>query len=286
MKRMYQQKSVYLVISILLLSACVRKNFSSPAPTQDPVSDGAPVDAPETPEDKMEAGASADAAAAAPGSPPSEQATEKPAQDPSSVLLPQPQAGGLPDGHFDFDTSIDTYEFKAGTTVAHVHEYDDAFNVTGVDMFNLLDPKLVSPGDVIDKNQSFKIIVANAQLSPGARITINGQTFLATDWQKRSLSGDLPVFSLSGAAGTQKLTALAVAFDPKKSISKQLIPTETSLVRSNAPGPGDSYRAGALTIQMIDAKDGQIDANLGVAKIGVAGMLWESTLFWHQKAMP
>ncbi len=283
MKRNYQQKTVYLGLSILLLSGCVRKNFSSEAPTRDPVNEGAPLDLPETPaEENLEPGSSADANAE-PGMTQPEPAPEKPANAPLPVLLPQAQAGGVPDGHFDFDTSVSTYEFNAGTTVAHVHEYDDAFNVTGVDMFNLLDPKLVSPGNVLEKDQRFKIIVANAQHSPGARITINGQTFLASEWQKKSLSEDLPIFSLSGAAGSQKLTALAVAFDPKKSIATQLIPTETSLVRSNAPGPGESYRAGALTIQMIDSKDGQIDAKLGVAKIGAAGMLWEATLFWHQK---
>jgi hypothetical protein len=278
MKRKYQQKFVYLVLPFLLISGCSRKDITSSYRNVDRMVEDAPANAPETPaEGTMDANASAET-----GTAQAEPAPEKPASTPLPVLLPQAQAGGLLDGHFDFDTSVDTYEFKAGTTAAHVHEYDDAFSITGVDMFKLLDPKLVSPDDVIEKDQSFKIIVANAKLSPGARITINGQTFLATEWQKRSLSGDLPIFSLSGAAGTQKLTALAVAFDPKKSISTQLIPTETSLVRSNAPGPGESYRAGALTIQMIDAKDGQIDANLGVAKIGAAGMLWEATLFWHQ----
>ncbi len=257
MKRNFQQTTVYLGLAFLLLSGCSNKNFASPAPTRHPGNEGA------SDNDQF----------------PQAQIGGHQAQ----IGEPQAQIGGLPDGHFDFDTSIDTYEFKEGTTVAHVHEYDDAFNVTGVDMFNLLDPKLVSPSEVIEKDQRFKIIVANAQFSPGARITINGQTFLATDWQKKSLSDDLPVFSLSGAAGTQKLKGLSVAFDPKESISTQLIPTETSLVRSNAPGPGDSYRAGALTIQMIDSKDGQIDANLGVAKIGADGMLWEATLFWHRK---
>ncbi len=274
----FQKQSVYLVLPFLLMAGCVNKGSSISVRNAERVFEDAPVNNTETPaEEQMDADANAEA-----NPPQAEPAPEKPAPAPLPVLLPQAQAGGLPDGHFDFDTSINTYEFKAGTTAAHVHEYDDTFNVTGVDMFNMLDPKLFSPSDVIETDRSFKIIVANAQHSPGARITVNGQTFLATDWQKRVQSNDLPIFSLTGAAGTQKLTALSVAFDPKKSISTQLIPTETSLVRSNVPGPGQSYRAGALTIQMIDSKDGQIDPNLGVAKIGVAGMLWEATLFWHQ----
>jgi hypothetical protein len=130
-------------------------------------------------------------------------------------------------------------------------------------------------------NQNFKIIIANAQLSLGARLTINDNTYAVVDWQKRSQTGDLPIFSLSGAAGTQKLTVLNISFDPTQSIAGQLIPTSTKLVRANAPGPNKSYRAGALTIQIIDAQTAVIDDTLGIAKIGVPGMLWESTIFNH-----
>jgi hypothetical protein len=202
---------------------------------------------------------------------------------PPSASKPLTQAGGVPGGHFDLDTATQTYAFNMGTTARHVHEYDDKYSVTGVDYFKLLDAEFVAPADVISADQSFKIIVANAQLSPGARLSINGQSYAVTDWQNRTQTGDLPLYSLGGMAGTEKLTALTLSFDPKKSISTQLIPTATDLVRKNAPGPGQTYRAGALTIQIIDAKTGQIDPALGVAKIGAPGMLWESTVFWHNK---
>jgi hypothetical protein len=211
-----------------------------------------------------------------------EVAPEPAADAPPPASKPITQAGGIPGGHFDLDTATGTYPVNMGTTDHHVHEYDDKYNVTGVDFFQLLDAKFVEPAEAMSPDQNFKIIVANADLSPGARVSINGQSYAATDWQKRTQSGDLPVFSLSGAAGTQKLESLTITFDPQKAISSQLIPTVTQLVRRNAPGPGQSYRAGALIIQMIDAKIGQIDSNLGVAKIGVPGMLWESTLFWHR----
>jgi len=240
-----------------VLAACDRNNFSSKAPTSEAI-----VVPTETVDE-------ADAATATPAAP-------------AVDTRPQTQAGGIPGGHFDLDTAIQTYAFNEGTTSAHVHEYDDKFNVTGVDFFKLLDSKFVDPTEAMTPEQTFKIIVANAQLSPGARLAINGQSYTAEDWQKRSQSGDLPVFSLGGVAGTQKLISLTLTFDPQKSISTQLIPTATDLVRSNAPGPGQTYRAGALTIQMIDARNGQIDPTLGVAKIGLPGMLWESTLFWHK----
>jgi hypothetical protein len=197
------------------------------------------------------------------------------------LSVPQTQVGGVAGGHFDLDTSVATYGFNKGTTVMHVHEYDDKYNVTGVDFFNMLEPRFVEPAEALVGGQSFKIIVANAQLSPGAILTINGRSYLASEWQKLSQTEDLPVFSLTGTNGTQKLSALSVSFDPKKAIGEQLVPSQTGLVRSNAPGPGQTYRAGALTIQMIDSKIGKIDPSLGVAKNGGKAMLWEATLFWH-----
>jgi hypothetical protein len=213
-----------------------------------------------------------------------ENAAPEPAADapPPAASKPLTQAGGIPGGHFDLDTATGTYPLNMGRTDHHVHEYDDKYSVTGVDFFQLLDGKFVEPAEVLSPEQGFKIIVANAALSPGARLSINGQSYSVLDWQKRTESGDLPVFSLSGVAGTQKLESLTLTFDPQKPISSQLIPSVTDLVRRNAPGPGQSYRAGALTIQMIDAKSGQIDPNLGVAMIGAPGMLWESTVFWHR----
>ncbi|WP_141734970.1 hypothetical protein [Oligoflexus tunisiensis] len=252
-------KSASLVSSFLLLSltACDRNNFSGKTSVT-----AEPIPVPTETVDEV--------------------AVEPTPDGPPPASKPITQPGGVPGGHFDLDTATQTYAFNAGTTVKHVHEYDDKYNVTGVDFFNLLDANFVEPAEAISPDQTFKIIVANAQLSPGARLAINGQSFAATDWQKRSQSGDLPLFSLSGVAGTQKLESLALTFDPQKPISAQLIPTVTDLVRKNAPGPGQTYRAGALTIQIIDAKTGQIDPTLGVARIGETGMLWESTLFWHK----
>ncbi len=273
MKHLYRKEWIYLVVPFLAVAGCAKNKFSSSAPSGE--TEAEVVSATTTFSETSETESPTEASG-------SEATAEKAVEVDSSVLLPQAQAGGVLGGHFDLDTSVQTYSFDSGSTAAHVHEYDDKFNTTGVDFFNLLDPKLINPGEVIVKDRKFRIIVANAQFSPGARITINGQSYLARDWQKRS-PNDLPVFSFSGLAGTQKLTALAVAFDPKKTIATQLIPTETTLVRSNAAGPEGSYRAGALTIQMIDSSNGQIDAKLGVGKIGLAGMLWEATLFWHEK---
>jgi hypothetical protein len=248
------------LVLLLNLTACDQNNFSGKTSVAaDPIS---------VPTETLDDNAAPEPSADAP---------------PPSASKPLTQAGGIPGGHFDLDTATETYAFNMGTTARHVHEYDDKFSVTGVDFFKLLDPEFVEPTEVISADQSFKIIVANAQLSPGARIAINGQSYSVTEWQNRTQSGDLPIYSLSGVSGTQKLVSLALTFDPQKSISSQLIPTVTELVRKNVPGPGQTYRAGALTIQMIDAKLGQIDPALGVAKIGVPGMLWESTVFWHNK---
>jgi len=199
--------------------------------------------------------------------------------------LPQikQQVGGVPGGHFDLDTSIATYPFSAGQTAHHVHEYDDKFGTTGVDFFNLLDSRFVKPNLQIPAERVFRILIANGQFSPGARLLINGQSFTAQEWASKSATRR---FSFAGVPGTEKLGTFQVVFAANSPISSQLIGTTTGLVRSNAPGPQGSYRAGALTIQCIDDAGAEIDATLGVIKLGSPSMLWEATLFYHQEASP
>jgi hypothetical protein len=207
----------------------------------------------------------------------------------NSVKSPQPvastvgistQDGGVPGGHFDLDTSISTYEFGKGQTEHHVHEYDDKFRTTGVDFFNLKDENFVKPFNQVKGDQTFRIIVGNSSYSPGALLTINGKEMKASEWAKLSSN---TTFSFNGVSGTEKLTALSIGFDPTKSIEGQLIATTTDLVRSNAKGPDDSYRAGALTLQIVSSVDGDIDASIGLAKVGSKGMLWEATIFYHNE---
>lgn len=192
--------------------------------------------------------------------------------------------GGVPGGHFDLDTSISTYPFNQGKTAHHVHEYDDRFNVTGVDFFNLKDTKFIDPRAAARSEQSFTIIIANAEFSPGAMLLLNGNSLPALEWQKTGQNNKTTVFSFHGNDGTTKLDSFMIYFDKNRPISEQLIASETKRVVSNTPGPNNTYRAGALTVQLLDAKTGQLDPTLGVAAIGQDGLIWEATLFWHHQA--
>lgn len=196
--------------------------------------------------------------------------------------LPQLEApGSLPEGlrggHFDLDTSSQIYAPNDGETDKHIHEYDDKHEVNGADFFKLLDRNLGEIDEHIADNQPFILIVANAQLSTGAVLEINGRRAKAIDYQK---SGVRPVFSIGAASGAAQLTSLKLSFAPTAIETGGLVPTETGCVVSNRPGFNGEYRNGALVLQALDANDYSINPATGTAS---SGLLWEATLFWHLK---
>jgi hypothetical protein len=87
-----------------------------------------------------------------------------------------------------------------------------------------------------------------------------------------------------------------LSFDAYAILNGDLIPTETGCVRGNKPGAKDEYRNGALVVQALDASDindgftldededvyvsdsTSVHATFGHA---TAGLLWESSMFWH-----
>lgn len=214
---------------------------------------------------------------------------------------------GLLGGHFDVDTTkllSTALPYGNASTDGHVHQYDDKFNVKGVDYFNLLDAKLHNINvDITDPNQAFKLIIVNAHRSPGGRLVVN-QGYVETDpatytpvttYAAKEMTnlGGLPTYSLGGVAGTTKLTQLGIYFDINAILNKQLVPTQTGCVRSNTLSTFGEWRNGALTIWAVKVNaDGSdaftlqygTDANGNKIITGIAsGLLWESTLFWHWK---
>jgi type IV pilus assembly protein PilY1 len=70
-------------------------------------------------------------------------------------------------------TSLGQYGYKK-----HVHEYDDIYDRTGVDMLNASEPLFnltpkVAPLDA-NKNMPFKVLVMNQYLNPAAKISMGG----------------------------------------------------------------------------------------------------------------
>jgi hypothetical protein len=213
----------------------------------------------------------------------SKQESPSDAPTPGNNAQDNPEDPGLDGGHFDLDTSSQVYSLSAGRTDHHVHEYDDKHNVNHVDFFNLLDSGFTKISDNVGPTQSFVIIVANAQLSPGAILEINGTDYTVVDYQKkvedfRNGAQTLTAFSLISA---NPLSSLKMKFKADALKSGGLIPTQTGCVVKNDPGANGEYRNGALTIQILDSAVAKIDAVTKTAAVN-GGLLWEATIFWHK----
>ena len=224
---------------------------------------------------------------------------------------------GLLGGHFDLDTSHLIYDFAAGDTDGHVHEYDDKHDTTSIDYFDMLENnklyEIDHPGvqGVQSDSQPFILTVGNSEYSPGGVLQINGPGLPVIDYHERLnryLAGTLadgesfPLYTLGvptaeqAAAGVVQLQSLELSFDAYAILNGDLIPTETGCVRGNDPGAKGEYRNGALVVQALDASDitdgftldededvyvadsTSVHATFGHA---TAGLLWESSMFWH-----
>lgn len=93
---------------------------------------------------------------------------------------PLPTDPGLVGGHFDVDTTKllskatnNGLADGSGATDAHTHQYDDKFDVKGVDYFNMFDGLSNINGDITDTTLNFKLVVLNADKSTGGRLAIN-----------------------------------------------------------------------------------------------------------------
>lgn len=199
---------------------------------------------------------------------------------PSNELPPPPideNDRGILGGHFDFDTATRFYDFNRGQTTNHVHEYDDKYDVTGIDFFNMRDRDFDSLSSSIAPSQEFIITVANAAFSPGALIEINGTQHPVQTYQS---SQSLTRYTLTATTVT-RLSSLSLRFKANTFSANGLIATSTDCVRSNKPGPNGSYRNGALLVQIHDAASFRLDPATGAAAAN-GGLLWEGAVFWHK----
>jgi hypothetical protein len=202
-----------------------------------------------------------------------------------------PEAPGLVGGHFDVDYSAALYPVDIGTTDGHVHQYDDLFDVAGVDFLDPLHSELQPLADVIeDPDLEFVVIAANPDLSPGARLALDALydasdpgSFVEVGAYAATPIAALPRYTL------RSLPALGVWFAPDAIASGELVGSETACVRNNTPGPNGEWRNGALTLQAVRAD--RIDTDTGLSAGGVhgvqvdaGGLLWEGVVFWHWPA--
>ncbi len=76
---------------------------------------------------------------------------------------------GVAGGHFDVDIYYPTYD---GASKKHFHEYDDIFNVTGVNMLRASDVSLNLSNAITSTSTSFKVLVHNQYLNPGVTLAV------------------------------------------------------------------------------------------------------------------
>ncbi len=192
---------------------------------------------------------------------------------------------GLANGHFDWDTALASVRCagsnRCSGTDKHTHQYDDNYDVTAVDMFNMLGGH--TSINQIGLSTPFKIRVVNANLSPGVWLTINGVDYDVTTWDNQSMS-ELPVFSMNGSTGNM-LWEFWVNYDVNAIANCNLHPTVTKDVRNNTPGPFGEWRSGAITVQLVAPGSSPTFATSAGDHQAVIsqsdGLLWENTSFWH-----
>ena len=227
---------------------------------------------------------------------------------PDYATVYTPPSGGVAGGHFDFDifygcpSTKEISKTNCGTNT-HTHEYDDKYNVVGVNMLNPsqvdynLSRAITSP-----TGTSFKILVANAKWSPAAGLKA-GTTISGAAW-KLAVSPEGFLSETPGGAAKvftrATLTDFVYALPPDGFsnadwgtgiVRAGLIPTQTGCVRDNKK-PTQAWMDGALTIQVVDASAGAADvqanapADAGGYRLkdtstARAKLLAQYTTFWH-----
>jgi len=215
--------------------------------------------------------------------------------------------------------TITTYTTPTYKKVNHVHQYDDKFNVTGVNMLNASDPDFNLINAIPDTTTQFKVLVMNQYLNPAAQLSVGGADYesvktyenLASQTDPTALLAGLPIYTQEnlGLPGINTLNTLifALPLDGFKSkdwwgdggqLRSGLVPTQTGCVNGvnalgvqDTPGPNGERFNGALTIQLIkpDTPPEALELNGPDVTYGWRVMLSsfldyvlaEYTTFWH-----
>lgn len=218
---------------------------------------------------------------------------------------------GVSGGHFD----VDVYGVSGNTfsSLKHTHEYDDKYDVTGVNFLNASDAAYNLSNRISSLNQDFKVLVVNQYLNPASTLSVGGGSYvsvkdyggLTTAASAAAALASLPSYN----RGNVNTLAWKLPLDGFKSKNwwgdgtaprAGLIPTQTGCVKSvnsdggdPTPGPNGERHNGALTIQIIKANTPDTDIEMnwvaGGAKYGwrlkksaMASRLHaEYTMFWH-----
>ena len=245
---------------------------------------------------------------------------------PTTTVVVPPPAGerGVYGGHFDFDIYYNVCNATSGkykdgcTSNTHVHEYDDTYDVVGVNMLNASVAAFNLKNAITSTSTSFKVMVANTKWSPAAKLKV-ARPAGSNPTNEPAVNIDtevwnLPLSTAGFLANTSGGTALtftranlptfvvylpATAFTNKDwgtgEVRSGLIPTQTGCVRENTGSQGSATGAwmnGALAIQVVagGTATSDVEATVPAAAGGYrlkktstsqAKQLAQYTSFWH-----
>jgi hypothetical protein len=220
---------------------------------------------------------------------------------------PTTTVGGVAGGHFDFDIFYNCSSSKEITKKncsgqKHSHEYDDKWNVVGVNMLNASENVYNLSNAVTSTSTRFKILVSNTRWSPAAALKI-GDAVSAQVW-KLPVSPDGFIAETDGGSAKAftrtSLTNFIYAL-PADAFSNRdwgtgetragLIPTQTGCMQKNE-NPATAWMDGALTIQVV--AESTTGADVQATQPTTAGgyrlkdtstartkLLAQYTSFWH-----
>lgn len=224
---------------------------------------------------------------------------------------------GVSGGHFDVDFYYTAPSTKSGVSgsmsnIKHRHQYDDTFDVTGVNFLNASDP-IFNLGTKFTSATSFKVMLMNQYLNPAVKVSIGGAAYVdvktyggqATQTDAAALLSSMPTYNMSNISSlifNLPMDAFASKdwWGDGAGVRSGLIPTTTGCVnRVNSDGStprlglyGERHD-GAFTLQLISpstpASALELNYPAGGPKYGwrvKAGLvttyvLAEYTTFWH-----
>ena len=255
--------------------------------------------------------------------------SENPNLDPVVIATAAPTSGGVSGGHFDPDIYYPAAGACTGSPQVctgwdgrkHFHEYDDTFNVTGVNMLNSSSAtlNLSNAAAVFGASTAFKVLVMNQYLNPAATVKVGTapdfvsvKTYnnLASETSATTLLAALPAYTTS-TVGNLQMNLPPDAFASKDwwgngDVRAGLMPSQTGCVNKMAtsgttpvasqldptPGLQGERHNGALVVQLIRATTPDSALELNVAGKPEYGwrvktseffkyVLVEWSYFWH-----
>ena len=198
---------------------------------------------------------------------------------PGAVVPPTETDRGVTGGHFDVEiwypgggTCIYQLNNPVCPQYIHTHEYDDKFDVTGIDMTNASDPRY-NLKKVIPPNTKFQILMGGQEFSPAVSFKIGKKAYVPvfnyeTDGtltvDQNAPTGTTKAAIYDGSISALKWNMPKNAFTPMDWALTGgpnrvgLQPTTWSCVQNDKPNPltNNPLLSGALYIQLVKPWDG------------------------------